>query len=217
MCLPDFSFPPTRSSVYKPALRILTQITLPTPAGMKTKPGKEPPVDFSRPPRRRLPPGSGCPPRSFIPLSFTPASRQELSHWQMGCVGPDQHALVSGAESHPAAVPASDLEWPGAHTIHGNTELPVDTNWHQKAMCCRTYFIKRNSEECHHPIPPWIRIECSILQHMHSCEGFCPTVWVNNKKSSGSDSFKMFDNKLNTIIILFDLGLKGTLKMGEEK
>lgn len=38
MCLPDATFPSTRSRVYKPALWTLTQITLPTPTGMKTKP-----------------------------------------------------------------------------------------------------------------------------------------------------------------------------------
>lgn len=38
MCLPDAMFPSTRSRVYKPALWTLTQITLPTPTGMKTKP-----------------------------------------------------------------------------------------------------------------------------------------------------------------------------------
>lgn len=36
--LPEF--PSNRSRVYKPALWILTQITLPTPTGMKTKPGE---------------------------------------------------------------------------------------------------------------------------------------------------------------------------------
>lgn len=46
MCLPDSSFPSTRSHVYKPALWILTQITLPTPTGMKTKPGEGIPARF---------------------------------------------------------------------------------------------------------------------------------------------------------------------------
>lgn len=62
MCPPDFTFPPTRSPVYKPALWILTQITLPTPTGMKTKPGKGASTGFlaaseaSSPSRKRLPP-----------------------------------------------------------------------------------------------------------------------------------------------------------------
>lgn len=40
MCLPDSSFPSTRSRVYKSALRTLTQITLPTLTGMKTNRGE---------------------------------------------------------------------------------------------------------------------------------------------------------------------------------
>lgn len=61
MCLPDFSFPSTRSPVYKPALWILTQITLPTPTGMKTKPGEGASARFlaaiepSSPFRKQLP------------------------------------------------------------------------------------------------------------------------------------------------------------------
>lgn len=122
MCPPDFSFPSTRSPVYKPALWILTQITLPTPTGMKTKPGEGASAgllaatEASSPFRKQLPP-----PSSLIPPLFTPATGREALHWQMGCVGPHQHTLVSGAESHPPAVPATDLRWPGAHRIHGNT------------------------------------------------------------------------------------------------
>lgn len=37
MCPPDSLFPSYRSHAYKPPLRIITQITLPTPARMKTK------------------------------------------------------------------------------------------------------------------------------------------------------------------------------------
>lgn len=40
MCLPDSLFPSYRSHAYKPPLRILTQITLPTPARMKTNVGE---------------------------------------------------------------------------------------------------------------------------------------------------------------------------------
>lgn len=62
MCPPDFSFPSTRSPVYKPALWILTQITLPTPTGMKTKPGEGASAgllvaaEASSPFRKQLPP-----------------------------------------------------------------------------------------------------------------------------------------------------------------
>lgn len=40
MCPPDSLFPSYRSHAYKPPLRILTQITLPTPARMKTNVGE---------------------------------------------------------------------------------------------------------------------------------------------------------------------------------
>lgn len=123
---PHSPFPSSRSLVYKAALWKLTQITLPTPAGMKTKVG-EAMVAPRWPLCLSLPSGSG---RHFpcVGGRFLHCVGGKL-HWRMGGGGPYQQATARLTFS------GNVCQWPEVRPGFSSLLDPWELQWRESRRC----------------------------------------------------------------------------------